>query len=163
MKNTSEISKLENDMRMLLNRESEENKSDTPDWVLASYLRRCLDAFNDCINMRERFYGRELEKCPHTKLDCLCNDHIKKEGEMKKELKEIKERLERIEKKIELPYPLKNLLDCRIDFDLHIRPLYPLNTTQTIQIQQLENRLKSDIYTDIKNIESKINNYLRYC
>ena len=58
---TLEVSKLENDIRKLLNCESEENKSNTPDWVLASYLRRCLDAFNNCINMRERYYGRELK------------------------------------------------------------------------------------------------------
>ena len=56
-----EISKLENDIRKLLNYESEENSSNTPDWVLASYLRRCLDTFNDCVNMRERYYGRELQ------------------------------------------------------------------------------------------------------
>lgn len=57
-----EISKLENDIRCLLNRESAENESDTPDWVLASYLRRCLDTFNACVNMRERYYGRELRQ-----------------------------------------------------------------------------------------------------
>ena len=62
LKETLEISKLENDIRCLLNKECAENESDTPDWVLASYLCRCLDAFNACVNMRERYYGRELGK-----------------------------------------------------------------------------------------------------
>lgn len=61
MSGTLEISYLEKEIRKLLNCESEESKSNTPDWVLASYLRRCLDIFNDCVNMRERYYGRELQ------------------------------------------------------------------------------------------------------
>ena len=52
------------DLEKLINCHSKENTSNTPDWVIASYLVRCLDGFNDCINLRERYYGRHLIKEP---------------------------------------------------------------------------------------------------
>lgn len=42
----------------LLNEFSKENSSDTPDFVLASYLGQCLTAFNLATHRREQFYGR---------------------------------------------------------------------------------------------------------
>ncbi len=48
----------ENELRTLINSNSRENASNTPDFVLAEYLNACLDAFNAAINARERFYGR---------------------------------------------------------------------------------------------------------
>jgi hypothetical protein len=42
----------------LLNANSEENKSNTPDFILASYLRACLTAYNQATNRREKWYGR---------------------------------------------------------------------------------------------------------
>lgn len=42
-----------------INRHSKENGSNTPDWVLAEYLIRCLFTFDACVDMRERYYGRE--------------------------------------------------------------------------------------------------------
>ena len=44
-------------LRQLLNSFSRENSSNTPDFVLAAYLERCLDAFNDATLAREQFYG----------------------------------------------------------------------------------------------------------
>jgi hypothetical protein len=38
----------------LLNEESMENGSDTPDFVLAQYLVSCLEAFNVAVRERER-------------------------------------------------------------------------------------------------------------
>jgi hypothetical protein len=85
------------ELENLINRHSKENESDTPDWVLAEYLERCLTAFNACINMRERWYGRELGRniCKgevikdNTKHEgdifCynpLCNRHLKVDNEI---------------------------------------------------------------------------------
>lgn len=82
---------------------------------------------------------------------------------MNNDIKDLKERMERIERKLDhLPYPLRNLLDCHIDFGLKIRPLFPTTTTQAIYIDQMELRLKASIQEDIEKIEKKINNYLRY-
>ena len=53
------IKSFQKELEQLINRHSKENRSNTPDWVLASYLVRCLEAFDNCINLRERFYGRE--------------------------------------------------------------------------------------------------------
>lgn len=82
---------------------------------------------------------------------------------MNTDMQEIKERLDRIEKRLELPSPLWNLLNCRLDFDLHLNPLIPPTVTQAIYINQMETRLKAEIHKDLKAIEDKINGYLRYC
>ena len=42
----------------LLNRYSKENGSNTPDFILAEYLRGCLRNFDITVTMRERWYGR---------------------------------------------------------------------------------------------------------
>ena len=47
------------EIEQAINRHSKENESNTPDWVLAEYLLRCLSTFNACVDMRERYYGRE--------------------------------------------------------------------------------------------------------
>jgi len=36
----------ERELEQLINRHSEENQSNTPDFILAIYLRGCLNAFN---------------------------------------------------------------------------------------------------------------------
>ena len=61
-KESLKTSSFHKELESLINRYSCENESDTPDWVLAEYIERCLTAFNACINMRERWYGRELGK-----------------------------------------------------------------------------------------------------
>lgn len=42
----------------LLNQYSQENGSNTPDFILASYLVDCLRAFDAAVDARERWYGR---------------------------------------------------------------------------------------------------------
>ena len=42
----------------LLNRHSMENSSNTPDFILAEYLMKCLEAFNETSVAREKWYGR---------------------------------------------------------------------------------------------------------
>lgn len=46
-------------LEQIINEYSKENDSDTPDFILAEYLSRCLENFNLCINKRESWYGRK--------------------------------------------------------------------------------------------------------
>lgn len=54
------MNNFENELSALINRYGEENGSDTPDFILAAFLRRSLTAWNESIAERERFYGREI-------------------------------------------------------------------------------------------------------
>ncbi len=45
----------------LLNQRSMENGSNTPDFILADYLIRALEAFDNAVVERERWYGRNNE------------------------------------------------------------------------------------------------------
>lgn len=45
-----------------LNMRSLENNSDTPDFILAAYLEKCLEAFDMALQAREKWYGRELPR-----------------------------------------------------------------------------------------------------
>ena len=42
----------------LINCYSIENGSNTPDFILAEYLRGCLENFDMCVRRREEWYGR---------------------------------------------------------------------------------------------------------
>lgn len=42
----------------LINSESRENGSNTPDFILADYLVGCLKNFDDTVCRREKWYGR---------------------------------------------------------------------------------------------------------
>ena len=42
----------------LINKHSIEGGSDTPDFILAEYLRQCLNTFDMCVRRRESWYGR---------------------------------------------------------------------------------------------------------
>lgn len=57
------VSKLEH----LINRYSMENESDTPDFILATYLMNCLDAFNLASNTRSLWYAPPLPIYEETK------------------------------------------------------------------------------------------------
>ena len=46
-------------LRESINKCSQENASNTPDFILAIYLNNCLDAFNMAIQQRENWYGRD--------------------------------------------------------------------------------------------------------
>lgn len=43
----------------LLNRHSAENESDTPDFILAHYLMKCLAAWEQSVKARDFLYGKE--------------------------------------------------------------------------------------------------------
>ena len=47
------------ELENLINCHSKENESDTPDFVLAQYLVRCLDVFNRAVQQRETMAGRD--------------------------------------------------------------------------------------------------------
>jgi hypothetical protein len=52
------MSDFEKELEHLLNRHSMENGSNTPDFILARFLTRCLHAWNDSVCKREDWYGR---------------------------------------------------------------------------------------------------------
>ncbi len=51
------------DLVSIINKHSIENLSDTPDFILAEYIMKCLDAFELASNKRMRWQNRT--KVPH--------------------------------------------------------------------------------------------------
>ena len=51
---------LRQDIENAINRNSAENGSNTPDFVLAEYLTDCLHAFDKATGKREKWYGTHL-------------------------------------------------------------------------------------------------------
>ena len=49
----------EKDLEILINQHCKENDSDTPDFILATYLNAVLENFNAAIKQREEWYGRQ--------------------------------------------------------------------------------------------------------
>lgn len=49
------------DLEHLLNSHCCENGSNTPDFILATYMKGCLDLFDTAVKAREEWYGRKLE------------------------------------------------------------------------------------------------------
>lgn len=47
----------------LLNAHSQENASNTPDFILAQYLLGCLALWNTTTQQRETWYGRDASLC----------------------------------------------------------------------------------------------------
>jgi hypothetical protein len=54
------MSKFKKELRKLINEKSKENESNTPDFILTTYLIDCLKTFNKAIVQRESFYGRSM-------------------------------------------------------------------------------------------------------
>jgi len=48
----------------LINCESMENGSGTPDFILAQYLEGCLKNFDETLAAREKWYGRDTDGEP---------------------------------------------------------------------------------------------------
>lgn len=44
----------------LINRHSQENASNTPDFILANYIENCLCGFAEAIQQRETWYGKDV-------------------------------------------------------------------------------------------------------
>lgn len=52
------------ELAALINRHSRENASGTPDYILANYLARCLDNYDQTVIEREQFFGRPVKTLP---------------------------------------------------------------------------------------------------
>jgi hypothetical protein len=52
----------EKDLERLINYHSMENGSDTPDFILAHFMRDSLLLFNSTVQKREKWYGREIHQ-----------------------------------------------------------------------------------------------------
>jgi hypothetical protein len=57
------MSNLRKEIEAAINRESAENGSNTPDFILAEYLTDCLSAFDKAVAAREQWYGRVPTPC----------------------------------------------------------------------------------------------------
>ena len=51
------------ELENLINCQSMENGSDTPDFILADYLVASLDIFDAAMQAREKWYGRGRREC----------------------------------------------------------------------------------------------------
>ena len=63
------------ELQSLINDQSMENASNTPDWILADYLAACLDAFDRATQQRETWYGRESRPSAPTEPATLTEPH----------------------------------------------------------------------------------------
>lgn len=54
-------SDLQETLAFILDLFSEENKSNTPDFILAQYLIDCLKAYNKATNCRDKWYNEKSE------------------------------------------------------------------------------------------------------
>ena len=46
------------ELMQLINKHSIENGSNTPDFILAEYLKQCLESFDMCVRRRDEWYSR---------------------------------------------------------------------------------------------------------
>jgi len=58
----------EEEIRAIINRRCLESISNTPDFILAEYLVRCLQTFDYFVNMREEYYGKGRRDRTETRL-----------------------------------------------------------------------------------------------
>lgn len=52
----------EQELEELINSYSQENVSNTPDFILAAYIKQALDAFNSAIIWRDKWWGIHLDE-----------------------------------------------------------------------------------------------------
>lgn len=45
------------EIRHVLNKHSEDNRSNTPDFILSKYIIDCLDAYNSALRRRSQWYS----------------------------------------------------------------------------------------------------------
>lgn len=53
------MTEFQQDLQKLINKTSQENASNTPDFILAEYMQKCLEAFNHAVKAREKWYDKE--------------------------------------------------------------------------------------------------------
>ena len=54
----------EDELKSLLNRYSKENASNTPDFILAEYLMKCLDTYSLTVQRRDAWYSKSMPLPP---------------------------------------------------------------------------------------------------
>ncbi|HSR79099.1 MAG TPA: hypothetical protein VLN57_21175 [Xanthobacteraceae bacterium] len=57
-------SPFEKELSSLINRHSQEQASNTPDFILTQYLIGCLAVFTTATQQRETWYGRDARPSP---------------------------------------------------------------------------------------------------
>jgi len=55
------MNECQREIETVLNKYCKENDSNTPDFILTTYLMNCLKAFNSAVNSREKWYNNKLE------------------------------------------------------------------------------------------------------
>ena len=60
------------ELTQVINRRSLENGSNTPDFILADFLSRCLVAFDDTTNARATWYGQPMKDLEFNKVAGAC-------------------------------------------------------------------------------------------
>lgn len=63
------MSELSKRIRSIINELSEENNSNTPDFILAEYLVQCLRNFESAANAREKWHSKGLLNTLEEKLN----------------------------------------------------------------------------------------------
>jgi hypothetical protein len=82
-----EVSKnFKSELRSIINRCSMENGSNTPDFILATYLVKCLENFDMAVCMRDSWYGVNLQP------GCSATNNAPKAGDPVGELEELLDR-----------------------------------------------------------------------
>lgn len=68
------------ELEQLINKHSKENGSNTPDFILAEFLHNCLIAFDQAVDRRETWYGRNTQN----EVLCIPEELLeeKKEGDL---------------------------------------------------------------------------------
>lgn len=56
------MSNFRRELESLINKNSMENNSNTPDWILAEFLTNCLQAFDLATRQRDQTKNKEIEK-----------------------------------------------------------------------------------------------------
>jgi len=59
MKNTTKETKFLKELEAIINSNSFENRSETPDFILAEYLFGCLKAFENLQVQKNKWYGTQ--------------------------------------------------------------------------------------------------------
>jgi len=54
------MNEFEKELEQLINHHSQENGSNTPDFILAQYIRACLENFNRTTIARDKWYSVRL-------------------------------------------------------------------------------------------------------
>lgn len=67
------------ELEQLINRHSMEGRSNTPDFLLATYLMNCLETYEDAVYQRETFHANNRAMFDRTPLAVDANQ----EGEAK--------------------------------------------------------------------------------